>query len=93
VPWVWSDQYDLKLQMTGLADGHDQCVVRGSFVDHSFCAFYLREGRLIAVDAVNRPADFMLAKKAVAAGVQADPLALADTGIPLKELLATAAPA
>jgi 3-phenylpropionate/trans-cinnamate dioxygenase ferredoxin reductase component len=93
VPWFWSDQYDLKLQMTGLADGHDQCVVRGSFVDHSFCAFYLREGRLIAVDAVNRPADFMLAKKAVAAGVQADPLALADTGIPLKELLATAAPA
>ncbi len=93
MPWFWSDQYDLKLQMTGLADGHDTCVVRGSFVDHSFCAFYLREGRLIAVDAVNRPADFMLAKKAVAAGVHADPQALVDTGIPLKDLLAVVAQA
>jgi len=93
VPWFWSDQYDLKLQMTGLADGHDACVVRGSFVDHSFCAFYLREGRVIAVDAVNRPADFMLAKKAVAAGVSANANALADTGIPLKDLLAVTAPA
>jgi 3-phenylpropionate/trans-cinnamate dioxygenase ferredoxin reductase subunit len=93
VPWFWSDQYDLKLQMTGLADGHDACVVRGSFVDRSFCAFYLREGRVIAVDAVNRPADFMLAKKAVAAGVSANANALADTGIPLKDLLAVTAPA
>jgi 3-phenylpropionate/trans-cinnamate dioxygenase ferredoxin reductase subunit len=93
VPWFWSDQYDLKLQMTGLADGHDACVVRGSFVDRSFCAFYLREGRLIAVDAVNRPADFMLAKKAVAAGVPANAEALADTGIPLKDLLAVVTPA
>ena len=93
VPWFWSDQYDLKLQMTGLADGHDACVVRGSFVDHSFCAFYLREGRVIAVDAVNRPADFMLAKKAVAAGASANANALADTGIPLKDLLALTVPA
>lgn len=93
VPWFWSDQYDLKLQMTGLADGHDACVVRGSFVDHSFCAFYLREGRVIAVDAVNRPADFMLAKKAVAAGVSVDADALADTGLPLKDLLAVVASA
>lgn len=88
VPWFWSDQYDLKLQMTGLADGHDTCVVRGSLSEHSFCAFYLREGRVIAVDAVNRPADFMLAKKAVAASVQANPQALSDVQIPLKELLA-----
>lgn len=88
VPWFWSDQYDLKLQMTGLADGHDTCVVRGSMVERSFCAFYLRQGRLLAVDAVNRPADFLLAKKAVAAGVNADARALADTDVPLKELLA-----
>lgn len=92
VPWFWSDQYDLKLQMTGLADGHDTCVVRGSLVDQSFCAFYLQDGRLIAVDAVNRPGDFMLAKKAVATGVQPDSDLLADTSIPLKDLLATTAP-
>jgi 3-phenylpropionate/trans-cinnamate dioxygenase ferredoxin reductase subunit len=88
VPWFWSDQYDLKLQMTGLSDGHDACVVRGSFVDRSFCAFYLREGRVIAVDAVNRPADFMLAKKAVAARAVVSAEALDDTDTPLKDLLA-----
>ena len=93
VPWFWSDQYDLKLQMTGLADGHDQCVVRGSLVERSFCAFYLRAGRVIAVDAVNRPGDFMLARKAVAAGVFADPQALADSTVSLKDLLAVATPA
>lgn len=93
VPWFWSDQYDLKLQMTGLADGHDVCVVRGTLVDNSFCAFYLRDGRVIAVDAVNRPGDFMLAKRAVAAGVRAEPQALADTGLPLKDLLAVVATA
>lgn len=93
VPWFWSDQYDLKLQMTGLADGHDTCVVRGAIAERSFCAFYLREGRLIAVDAVNRPPDFMLAKKAVAAGARPDPAALADTSMSLKDLLAVASPA
>lgn len=88
VPWFWSGQYDLKLQMTGLADGHDACVVRGSFVDRSFCAFYLREGRVIAVDAVNRPADFMQAKKAVAASMSASADQLADPSIPLKDIFA-----
>lgn len=92
VPWFWSDQYDLKLQMTGLSDGHDACVVRGSLADHSFCAFYLREGRVIAADAVNRPADFMMAKKAVAASVMANPQALADISLPLKDLLTGTAP-
>lgn len=88
VPWFWSDQYDLKLQMTGLSEGHDACVVRGTFVSRSFCAFYLREGRVIAADAVNRPADFMLAKKAVAGGAVVSAEALADTDTPLKDLLA-----
>ena len=92
-PWFWSDQYDLKLQMTGLADGHDTCVVRGDLAQRSFCAFYLREGRVIAVDAVNRPADFMLAKKAVAAGARVDAQALSDTTLALKDLLAATTPA
>lgn len=88
VPWFWSDQYELKLQMTGLSEGHDECVVRGSMVERSFCAFYLRQGHVVAADAVNRPADFMLAKKAVAAGVVVTAESLADTDRPLKDLLA-----
>lgn len=89
VPWFWSDQYDLKLQMTGLADGHDRCIVRGSIVEQRFCAFYLRDGRVLAVDAINCPADFMLAKKAVAASVKVDPDKLLELDIPLKEILNT----
>ena len=88
VPWFWSEQYDLKLQMVGLSQGHDQLVVRGSTSSRSFSAFYLRQGRLIAMDAVNRPQEFMLARQAVAKGVQPDPGHLADEALPLKSVLA-----
>ncbi len=86
VPWFWSDQYDLKLQMTGLSQGYDQFVLRGSMENKSFAAFYMKEGRLIAVDAVNRAQEFMVAKRMVAACKPFDPAALADESIPLKTL-------
>jgi len=88
VPWFWSDQYDLKLQMVGMSGGFDQFIVRGDLNSRSFAAFYLKGGKLIAADAVNRPQDFMFAKKLVAAGAQIDPLRLADEAVPLKELAA-----
>ena len=53
VPWFWSDQYDLKLLIVGLSHGYDQCVLRGDPAAHSFCVCYLRDGELIALDAVN----------------------------------------
>ncbi len=94
VPWFWSDQYDLKLQMAGLSEGHDACVIRGSVDARSFCAFYLKQGVLIAVDAVNAPMDFMQAKRALPEHLSPDAEALADPAIPLKTLLAKpAAPA
>src|SRR5690606_19069575 len=52
VPWFWSDQYDLKLQIAGLAQGYDDQALRGDPSSRSFAVFYLREGRLIAVEAV-----------------------------------------
>jgi 3-phenylpropionate/trans-cinnamate dioxygenase ferredoxin reductase subunit len=58
VPWFWSDQYDVKLQMAGLSAGHDEVVVRGDPATRSFAALYLRDGRLIAADAINRPREF-----------------------------------
>jgi 3-phenylpropionate/trans-cinnamate dioxygenase ferredoxin reductase subunit len=88
IPWFWSDQYDLKLQAVGLADGHDQVVVRGSMEDRRFLVFYLRDGVVISADAVNRPGEFMVAKRLVGAGVRADVAALADEGRALKDLLA-----
>jgi 3-phenylpropionate/trans-cinnamate dioxygenase ferredoxin reductase subunit len=86
VPWFWSDQYDLKLQLAGLSQGHDHCVLRGDPARRSFCAFYLRGGRLVAVDAVNRPADFMQARRALAQQPEVDAERLADESVPLKAL-------
>lgn len=93
VPWFWSDQYALKLQMAGLSQGHDRCVLRGDPATQSFSAFYLAGERLLAMDAVNRPADFMLAKRALAQLCTVDVQRLADEAVPLKELLQTAAAA
>lgn len=87
VPWFWSDQYDLKLQMVGLSQGYDQVVLRGDPATRSFCTFYLRDGVIIAVDAVSRPAEFMQAKKLVAERVRADAKVIADEQQPLQALL------
>lgn len=88
VPWFWSEQYDLRLQMAGLSQGYDQVVVRGSTAGRSFAVFYLREGRLIAADAVNRPADFMQARQAIARRACPEALLLADEMQSLKATLA-----
>jgi len=91
VPWFWSDQYDLKLQMVGLSTGFDQMVLRGDPASQrSFAAFYLGDGRLIAADTVSRPQDFMTAKRLVALRATVDPAQLADESVPLKNLLPAA---
>jgi 3-phenylpropionate/trans-cinnamate dioxygenase ferredoxin reductase subunit len=66
VPWFWSDQYDLKLQLAGLAGEHDETVLRGNRDDGQFSVFYLKEGRTIAVAAVNDPRSFILARNRLA---------------------------
>lgn len=91
VPWFWSDQYDLKLQMVGLSEGYDQLVTRGEPESDSFIAFYLRQGVVLSADAVNRPQDFMFAKRLVAGRVRttAHQLVSVDS---LKSLLDEAVP-
>ncbi len=88
VPWFWSDQYDLKLQMVGLSTGHDEVAIRGDMAARAFAAFYLKQGVVIAADVVNRPADFMLARKLVAARARAGAEQLADRNTELKALMA-----
>jgi 3-phenylpropionate/trans-cinnamate dioxygenase ferredoxin reductase component len=78
VPWFWSEQFDLKLQMVGLSQGHDEVVIRGDPAARSFAAFYLREGRLIAADVVNRPKEFMIARRLVGALARVAAQTLAD---------------
>ncbi len=89
-PWFWSDQYELKLKMVGLSQGHDQFLLRGSIEERSFSAFYLKGERVIAVDTVNRPAEFMLAKRIVGERMAIPPERLVDDGAPLKSLLPAA---
>jgi len=86
VPWFWSDQYDLKLQIAGLSQGYDQVILRGDPDSRSFSCLYLRDGRLIAVDAVNSPKDFMQSKALIAAHAVIDPEMLANPDIGLKNM-------
>ncbi|HEX5786686.1 MAG TPA: FAD-dependent oxidoreductase [Woeseiaceae bacterium] len=86
VPWFWSDQYDLKLQIAGLSQGYDSVIVRGSPADRAFSCLYLRDGRLLAIDAVNTPRDFMQAKALIASRAHPDPARAADAASPLKGL-------
>jgi 3-phenylpropionate/trans-cinnamate dioxygenase ferredoxin reductase subunit len=88
VPWFWSDQYDLKLQTAGLSQGCDTTVVRGNPDERKFAAFYLRDGVLIAVDAVGSPMEFMASRQLIACGARPDPAALADTGVSMKDIVA-----
>lgn len=70
LPWFWSDQYDLKLQMAGLSSGYDECHIIGDINSAEFIACYGKDGHLIAVDSVNQSKQFMLFKKALGNGFQ-----------------------
>ena len=87
VPWFWSDQFDLKLQMVGMSQGYDSTVLRGSMDADDFAMFYLKDGVLIAVDAVNRPREFMACRKLVPQRPCIDPAKLVDESIPMQEMV------
>ena len=67
LPWFWSDQYHVKLQTVGLAQGYDATVARGSPDEIPFSVWYFQNDRLIAVDAMNDPASFAVAKRLLGA--------------------------
>lgn len=85
VPWFWSDQYDLKLQIAGLSDGYDDIVIRGNPADRSFACLYLQSGRLIATDAINAPKDFVQSKALIKSRATVDREKLADITVALNE--------
>jgi len=87
LPWFWSEQYDVKLQIAGLSQGYDNLVLRGDpETGRSFAVFYFKGDRLLAVDAINRPGEFMMGKKLLMAGTRVDKKRLADESIPVAEL-------
>ena len=88
LPWFWSNQYDLKLQTAWLSIGHDTTVLRGDPDSRSFSVLYLKDGRVIAADCVNKVKDYVQARKLVEARtIISDPEALLDEDRPLKEFL------
>ncbi len=88
LPWFWSDQYDVKLQIAGVSAGYDQCVLRGvAEPGSSFSAWYLNQGRLIAVDAINDPRAYVVASKLILRSARPSLQILADQDRDLKELL------
>lgn len=86
VPWFWSDQADLKLQMAGLLQGYDQQVLRGNPDEGKFSVLYYKNGRIIAVDAVNEVSDYMAVRRALTAGQNIPADRAADSSVALKTL-------
>ncbi len=88
VPWFWSDQYDVKYQIAGLSQFSDGQVVRGDIEAGSFAVAYLRENRLMAVDAINRPRDYMQARRLVPTVEPVDLDLLRDPSVGINEAVA-----
>jgi 3-phenylpropionate/trans-cinnamate dioxygenase ferredoxin reductase subunit len=85
-PWFWSDQYDVKLQTAGLMQSNDQQIVRGDLTAGQFSVWYLKAGELLAVDAINRPGDFIIGKRWIGERKYPDVTKLADVSIDLKTI-------
>jgi 3-phenylpropionate/trans-cinnamate dioxygenase ferredoxin reductase subunit len=86
-PWFWSDQFEDKLQIAGLNRGYESIVVRPGKREGSQSVWYYRGERLLAVDAMNDPASYMIAKRLIEAGKSVPKAVAADAGANLKELL------
>jgi 3-phenylpropionate/trans-cinnamate dioxygenase ferredoxin reductase subunit len=87
LPWFWSNQYDLRLQTVGLSFGHDATVLRGDPAQRSFSVVYLKEGRVIALDCVNRTRDYAQGRRLVEDRAAIPPEQLLDAETDLKAML------
>jgi 3-phenylpropionate/trans-cinnamate dioxygenase ferredoxin reductase subunit len=89
VPRFWSDQYDCKLQIVGCSGRSEEMATRGSIEQGRFSVFHYRQGRLVAIDSINRPGDQMAGRRLIAAGISPAPEQAADASFDLKSLLKT----
>ena len=87
VPWFWSDQYDLKLQIAGLMHSEDVAVLRGNPAARKFAVFHLRNGAVAAVEAVNATQEYIIGRRLIADGREIDAKRLADIKVPMKSFL------
>lgn len=90
LPWFWSDQGALRLQIAGLMPPHAERWRRPGASDASFSVLHYARGRLACVESVNAPLDHVVARKLLEAGISPDPLAACDPKLPLKNHLPAA---
>lgn len=88
VPWFWSDQYDFKLQIAGLPFEADRQVVRGDPSAAGFAVFHLQGDRVVCVEAVNAPPEFMAGKQLIGKATPVDMAKLADSAVSMKAVAA-----
>ncbi|BAU94949.1 reductase [Corynebacterium suranareeae] len=86
IPWFWSNQGDLKLQIAGLTVGYDTTVIRQDLEKKKFSVLYYRDGQIIAADCVNAPLDFMAVRSALSKNQNIPAELAADISQPLKKL-------
>ncbi len=84
LPWFWSDQYDVKLQIAGLTDGHDRAVTVGDPAEGRFSVFCFKNDRLVGIEAYNRPIDFLMGRRILEAGNALTPEIVARPGFDLR---------
>ena len=86
IPWFWTDQYDVNLQMAGAPETWDSLVWRGNPAEKSFTVFYLKDGKPVACNTVNNGRDMRFARELIAKGRAIDPVRLADRTVKLQDL-------
>lgn len=84
VPWFWSHQYDINLQVAGHPSVHDEVLWRGTLESLDFTAFYLRRGVLVGAVGANRPRDVRAAMRLIAVNCRPDPAMLTDPSVDLR---------
>lgn len=87
VPWFWSDQYDVNIQLAGVPDRWDAVVFRGAPQADGFSAFYVTDGRLTGVTGFNAPADVRFGRKLIEVDAAVAATDLGNPEIKLKDLL------
>ena len=87
IPWFWSDQYDVNIQLIGIPEGWTETITRGDREAGQFILFYLKDGQIDGAAAINSPRDIRFARRLMAAEKVVDPNQLANPDIKLQTLL------
>lgn len=86
-PWFWSDQFDVKLQMTGITFGYEKQIIRGNVEEGVFSVFYFKDGKWLGTDTVNQPTDHISSRRLLDAGYALSEEEAADETVVLKDIV------